>query len=443
MITLSMMSRRRALQIGAGSVLGIPLLGLPSLRPARAGVPLRPGADSCILFFLFGGPSQLETFDPKPDAPAEVRGVFGVTRTSVPGLTISDRLPLLAQSARRYALIRTCATSSGFSHHGGAYETLTGYRNPDGDTGLERIRSANHPACGAVVAKLASGPADALRYVQMPSFLPGSIPGQFGSYLGRQYDPFPLFGNPNDRDFAPRGLSLPADVPSVRLNDRKTLLGMVDRQVRVLEGSDPARHLTAFQHQAVQLLGNPAFKSACDLNRESAASRDRYGRNQIGQCCLLARRLVETNVKMVTITYNQEWDTHGRNFELLDKLLPPFDRALSALLEDLGQRGQAERTLVIAVGEFGRTPKINKDAGRDHWGNCYSALLAGGGVRGGQVLGESDRLAGYPSQGRVVTPGDLCATVYQALGIDPETEIQDAVGRPMRLTPGRPVSELL
>lgn len=448
MIPLSIMVRRRFLQVNAlGTLAATDLLNPSSARAANAP---RPRADCCILVYLYGGPSQLETFDPKPNALAEIRGEFGITQTSVPGVVIGDRLPRLARSLRHYTIIRTCQTGSGFSHHGGLYESHTGYEHPSKNlTTLPTIKTGDHPSFTSVVGKLAPGPRHALRCVQFPTYVRDGadtgpiLPGQTAGFLGPRHNPFVVSGNPNDLNYGVPVLNLPREIPHIRLDERRRLLDAMNRQPQTLNESISAQNLNVYQEHAVRLLSAGGLKESFDLHREPVHVRNWYGRSIIGQSCLLARRLAEAGVKMITVNpYLQTWDTHGKNFESLENLIPPFDQALAALLEDLAHRGLAERTLVLAVGEFGRTPRINREVGRDHWGNCYSAVVAGAGVRGGQVIGESDRSAGYPKHGRIVTPADMCATVYQAMGIDPEQEIHDPDGRPLRLTLGRPVSEL-
>jgi uncharacterized protein (DUF1501 family) len=292
------------------------------------------------------------------------------------------------------------------------------------------------------------------RFVQLPQLATdvGNLtPGQFAGYLGRQYDPMAILHDPSAPDFDVADLTLRPDVSPARLDDRQALLRLVDQQARALEQSATARALDVYQDRAVRLLTNPAIRQAFDLNRESVALRDRYGRDALGQSCLLGRRLIEAGVKLVTVcsgfggkTPQDAWDTHEDNFrKLKNQLLPPLDRAVSALLDDLQQRGLSRRTLLLVMGEFGRTPRINARAGRDHWEHCYSVMLSGGGVRPGHVHGRSDRNGAYPVQGRVFTPADIAATVYQCLGIDPHAEVNDQAGRPLRLTQGEPMTELL
>jgi uncharacterized protein (DUF1501 family) len=276
-------------------------------------------------------------------------------------------------------------------------------------------------------------------------------PGQFAGFLGRQFDPLAVLNDPSTPGFNVAELSLPADMSAARLEDREGLMRFVDRQAKSLEKSAESQALGVYQERAVRMLTSSAAKQAFDLDREPAATRDRYGRNTPAQSCLLARRLVEAGVKLVTVmsgfngkTPQDAWDTHKDNFrQLKNKLLPPMDLGVSALIDDVAQRGLTERTLLVVLGEFGRTPLINKDAGRDHWHHCYSVLFSGGGVKPGRTLGQSDRHGAYPVMGRVCTPADLCATVYQCLGIDPKAEMLDQTGRPLVLSMGEAVAEML
>jgi hypothetical protein len=292
------------------------------------------------------------------------------------------------------------------------------------------------------------------RFVQLPqlaSDVGNLTPGQFAGVLGRQYDPLAVLRDPSDPDFNVAELSLPADVTTERLADRQAILSLVDREAKAIERSAESRALGVYQERAVKLLTSPAVRRAFDLGRESAMSRDRYGNNTLGQSCLLARRLVEAGVKLVTVcsgfngkTPQDAWDTHKDNFrKLKGQLLPPLDRGLSALIDDLNARGLTKRTLLVVMGEFGRTPRINKDAGRDHWHHCYTVMLMGGGVKPGLVLGQSDRQGAYPVHGRVCGPADLCATLYRCLGINHEQEFTDRTGRPLPLTRGTPIQEIL
>jgi uncharacterized protein (DUF1501 family) len=444
------LSRRSLLRAGALGAAGLTLPHLLQLQETHA-VEGHIAADACILVFLWGAPSQFETFDPKPDAPDGIRGEFGVRRTRLPGVLFGDHIPLLAERNDRFSLIRTCAQSS-THHQSAAYEALTGYP-PIRDAVALTATPADHPNLGSVVARFAPSRSALPRFVQLPQLATdvGNLtPGQFAGFLGRQYDPLAVLKDPSAADFNVAELSLPADVTAARLDDRETLLRRMDRQVKTLEKSAEARALSTYQERAVKLLTSPAVKQAFDLGREPAALRECYGANTLGQSFLLARRLVEAGVKLVTVcsgfngkTPQDAWDTHTDNFrKLKNQLLPPLDRGLATLLDDLSQRGLARRTLLIVMGEFGRTPRINKAAGRDHWHHCYSLLLTGGGVRPGVVLGQSDRGGAYPLHGRVCTPADLCATVYHCLGIDLAQEMTDQGGRPLPLTRGTPIREL-
>jgi hypothetical protein len=444
-------SRRDLLRAGALGLAGLTLPGLFRLQQVHAAADRRPSADACILLFLWGAPSQFETFDPKPDAPAGIRGEFGVTQTHLPGVLFGEHVPLLAQRTRLFSVVRTCAQTS-THHQSAAYEALTGYP-PSRDAVALTATAADHPNLGSVVAKLAPGRSPLPRFVQLPQLatdIGNLTPGQFAGFLGRQYDPLAVVQDPSAPDFDVADLRLRPDVSPARLEDRRALLRLVDQQAKALEESADARALDVYQGRALRLLTSPVVHQAFDLGREPASLRDRYGRNSLGQSCLLGRRLVEAGVKLVTVcsgfggkTPQDAWDTHEDNFrKLRDRLLPPLDRALSALLDDLQQRGLAERTLLLVMGEFGRTPRINAKAGRDHWEHSYSLLLSGGGVRPGQVHGRSDRNGAYPVQGRVFSPGDVCATVYQCLGIDPHAEVTDPAGRPLPITRGRPMDEL-
>jgi hypothetical protein len=444
------LTRRDLLRAGALGWVGLTLPQLLRLQHAQA-AERKPSADACILLFLWGAPSQYETFDPKPGAPDGVRGEFGVTQTALPGVVLGEHIPRLAERVKQYALVRTCAQTS-THHQSAAYEALTGYP-PTRDAVNLTASPADHPNVGSVVARFAPNQGKLPPFVQLPqlaSDVGNLTPGQFAGFLGRQYDPLAVVKDPSEPGFSLPDLTLPPDVAAARLDDRQALLRLVEQQTRGLEQS-AARAMEVFQDRAVRLLASKEVSQAFDLTREPVALRDRYGRDALGQSCLLSRRLVEAGVKLVTVCSGfggkipqDAWDTHEDNFrKLKDRLLPPLDRALSALLDDLRDRGLSERTLLVAMGEFGRTPRINAKAGRDHWEHSYSILLSGGGVRPGQVYGKSDRTGANPAQGRVFSPADLCATIYHLLGIDPHTEVADQAGKPMRLSTGSPMSELL
>jgi hypothetical protein len=444
------LTRRALLHAGAIGGAGLSLPQLLRWQEARASGS-RPRADACILIFLWGAPSQYETFDPKPDAPASIRGEFRVIRSAVPGTIVSEHIPLLAARMDRLTVVRTCAQSS--THHQSAgYEALTGYP-PSKDAVALTTTPTDHPNLGSVVARMAPGPRDRLRFVSLPQLISdvGNLtPGQFAGFLGHAHDPFAVTRDPNSPEFNVDDLTLRPEISLGRLEGRGDLLSLVDRQRQQLDRSAGAQALDSYRQRAIGMLTNPAVRNAFDLSQERDSLRACYGRNSFGQSCLLARRLVESGVKLVTIYSanggkipQEAWDTHTDNFQTLRKLLPPMDQGTSALLDDLRLRGLDERTLLVWMGEFGRTPKINAKAGRDHWSNCYSIFMAGAGVRSGLVYGQSDRIGAYPVSGRVFTPADICATIYDSLGIDYQAEVVDQVGKPMRITQGRPMLELL
>jgi uncharacterized protein (DUF1501 family) len=445
------MSRRDLLRVGALGSMGLSLSNVLRLQESHAAAGKRASADACILVFLWGAPSQYETLDPKPEAPDGIRGEFGAIKTQQPGVLFGEHIPLLAQRTNMFAVVRTCAQTS-THHQSAAYEALTGFP-PSRDAVALTATTSDHPNVGSVVSKYVAGRNDLPRFVHLPELcydVGNLTPGQYAGFLGRQHDPLVVAKDPNAAKFNVEELTLRSEVSTARLDDRQSLLRLVDQQAHSLEQSATAGALDTFQDRAFRLLTSPAVKKAFDLNRESGKVRDRYGRNPLGQSCLLARRLVESGVKLVTVCSafggkvpQDAWDTHKDNFRSLkNKLLPPMDQGVTALIDDLHNTGQIDRTLLIVMGEFGRTPKINAQAGRDHWEKCYSILMAGGGVRAGQVYGQSDRIGAYPTNGRVFSPADMIATVYHCLGINHTAEMTDQAGRPIRITNGEPMREL-
>jgi hypothetical protein len=444
------MTRRDWLRVGSLGAMGLSLPNLLRLQEAHAATH-KATADSCILVFLWGAPSQYETYDPKPNAPDGIRGEFGVIPTKTPGVIFSEHIPLLAQRTDKLAIVRTCAQTS-THHQSAAYEALTGFP-PSRDAVALTATTSDHPNVGSVVSKYVRGRHEMPRFVQLPELcydVGNLTPGQYAGFLGRQHDPLVVLKDPNAANFNVEELTLRPEVSPARLDDRQALLHLVDQQTRSLEKSATAQALDTFQDRALRLLTSPAVKKAFDVKGEPAKVRDRYGRNPLGQSCLLARRLAESGVKLVTVCSafagkipQDAWDTHKDNFKSLkNKLLPPTDRGVSALLDDLHESGLIKRTLVIIMGEFGRTPRINAQAGRDHWEKCYSILMAGGGVKAGQCYGQSDRIGAYPTNGRVFSPADMTATIYHTLGIDHTAEMTDQAGRPIRITGGEPMVEL-
>lgn len=451
-------SRREALRIGGLSVLG---LALPQLLRAEEGAP-RPRtvrAKSCIIFFLQGGQSQIDVWDLKPNAPEMIRGEFRPVPTNVDGIEVCEHVPLLAQMADQYAIIRTM-THTTTNHNPGIYRALTA-GIPKRDVNNLPPSGDDHPHPGSVLSHLKPSPPQVPTFVQLSHAVlsdAGAItPGQGAGFLGGQYDPLKITADPNEPNFRVEELSLPEHLDGRRIRSRRELLRRIDESFRLIEKSAELRRMDAFQEKALNLVTSPETRRAFDLSQEPESLRERYGRNIHGQRLLLARRLIEAGVRLVTVYWggplnapDDYWDTHKGNFpKQRDRLLPPFDRAFSALLLDLKQRGLLDETLVIAMGEFGRTPRIGlitanagtDNTGRDHWPYCYSLVMAGAGIRGGQVIGESDEHAAYP-QSRPVTPEDFLATIYYAFGIPHETEIYDQLRRPHPLTRGEPVYEL-
>ncbi|HEY7326059.1 MAG TPA: DUF1501 domain-containing protein [Gemmataceae bacterium] len=423
------MTRRAVLQIGASSVLGLSLADL--LRMRAAGSPVSGSARSVLFLWLWGGPAHLDTWDPKPATPLEFRGPFSPIATSVSGIRIAELFPQVARQAHRFALVRSLHTAS--NDHGVAGTIgLTG--SSAGAVGLDGKPKAGsaRPALGSIVAR-ARGLAS-----KVPPFLvvggrlhqgKKAIIGEGGGSLGALYDPFRLEYHPSKGTSIP-ALQLPADLTPERLGDRQRLLVAFDRAARRMEET-PCQALDDYRRQAFAMLTSPSASKLFDLGREPDAVKDRYGRTRFGQSCLLGRRLVEHGVPFVQVNWSDHveaeedsgdggWDHHYRNFQIMqDRHAPWLDRALSALLADLHERGLLERTLVVAMGEFGRSPKINPMAGRDHWEHCYSALLAGGGIHGGRVIGSSDARGEHPHD-HAVTPADIAATVQYAVGITSE-----------------------
>jgi hypothetical protein len=397
---------------------------------------------------MWGGPSQLETFDLKPDAPDTIRGQFQPIATNFPGIRICEHLPLLAGMADRYAILRSM-THTGVNHGTSAYHMLTGHKHFSPGT-LRHPSPNDFPSVGCAVSRFGRQPQDLPAYVALPSVLHdgdgGEVPGQGPGILGQRFAPFLVQGDPTRSDFSIATLRLSEDLSRRRLQDRIQLQAALERRGEHLARFPAAQGMDDHYDRAFRLLQSRSAQKAFDLAAEPGSLRERYGLHHFGQSCLLARRLVEAGVPLVTVYWNaphiddlQHWDTHKNSFERLkNQLLPHFDRAMTALLTDLRRRGLLDETLVIWMGEFGRTPKINKNAGRDHWGFCQSVLMAGGGVRGGQIYGSSDASAAYAAESPI-SPDDLAATVFHSLGIPLNQEMRDAQGRPLPLCTGQPI----
>src|SRR5262245_9656303 len=438
-------TRRRLLQLGGLGAFGLSLPGLLRADDRRQ-KPIR----SCVLFLLHGGPSQLDIWDMKPAAPAEVRGEFQPAATSVPGLQITEHLPLLSRQAHRFSVVRSM-THSAINHNAATYFVTTGNPPPREQIAFTPTEN-DFPHLGAQLALGRPAAGTVPTAVSLPDPAgdgPYVCPGQNGGFLGASYAPFTIVGDPNDDEFVVHGLHEAGDGP--RVADRQALLRAVDHGLGRLADEPRVEELGRYQQQAFALLTSEATRRAFDVRGEPDRVRERYGRHKYGQSLLLARRLVEAGVRLVTVYWGgrvnnplPHWDTHvNNNRRLRDELLPPFDQCFSAFLEDLAQRGLLDSTLVVCTGEFGRTPRFGQftgngvnETGRDHWSQCYSLVIAGGPRPGGRVLGRSDRFAAYPADDPV-TPPDLAASLLHALGVDPGREVRDAFGRTVPLSNGQ------
>jgi len=441
------LTRRDFLHAGSLSYLG---LGLPSMLGLKAMGAVNPKKDTnCIFLFLVGGPSQLDTWDMKPQAPTEIRGPYKPIKTNVSGIEISEVFPKMARNADKWALVRTCYHTAAAVHDTGHQMMQTGRLFQGG---------IEYPHVGCVLSKLKGPKGDVPAHVLLPRPIGntgGNMPhGQNAGFLGKLYDPFVLNADPSEPNFKVPDMLPPDYMPAVRVERRRVWREMIDRSVKQFESSADARLLDSTFHQAYTLMSSAKAREAFDLTKEPEESRSRYGKNRFGSSCLLARRLIEAGVRFVTVNMFETvfdeitWDIHGSSpFSPIscyrDLVGPMFDAAYSALLEDLHQRGLLDETMVVAMGEFGRTPKVNPAGGRDHWPQCWTIAFAGGGVKGGQVVGESDEIGGAPKT-RPVTPGEVAATVYRGLGISLETELPGASGRPIRLVDHgvEPIEEL-
>ncbi len=440
-------SRRDLLRVGVAGGLALPELLAAEARGRTAAAP----ADNVILIQHYGGPSHIDTWDPKPDAPAGIRGEFATIATSLPGYRVTEIMPRLSRWCHKLALIRSM-THRVANHNPATYLAITGHA-PERDVVQVPAGPDDWPAFGSVVSRFRAAANPVPPFVQIPHVAFDQVykcPGQWAGILGKRYDPLMAVGDPNSPDYRLE-LALPADVAPARLEDRRFLLQRLDGQVQRLESA--AHGLEVYYDRAFAILASSQTRRAFHLAAEPEAVRQRYGRNKVGQSYLLARRLIEAGVRFVTCFNGSNpgdgWDTHDNNFaRLKNTLMPLDDQAFAALLGDLEARGLLDRTLVIWAGEFGRQPHIARRGatfvgagGRDHWPQCYTVVLAGGGVKPGFLYGASDRIAAYPQE-RPTTPADFAATLYWAVGIDPRTEIHDTQGRPLPLTTGSAVTEL-
>jgi hypothetical protein len=443
-------TRRRMLKVGSLGLAGVTLPKLLWADAVRRATGTRARADACILVFLDGGPSHLDMWDMKPDAPAEIRGEFKPIATSLPGVPFSEHLPRLARHVHRSALIRSAHHSVNNAHAAAVYTALTGHDR--GDTTVAIGTGPNDfPAIGSIAGLMRPPENPIVPFVSLPYMTQEGRggppqPGFFGGILGKAHDPLFVLRDPNAADFSIPELALQGDVGTDRLSRRKALQASIDAHFEKRESRSLAG-MGGFQEQAFRLLSSPATQLAFQLTQEPDRVRDAYGRNIYGQSVLLARRLIEAGTRVVSIAWapdaNATWDTHGGNFaRLKGELLPQLDMAVASLLDDLVARGMFERTLVVVMGEFGRSPKVNGGAGRDHWNFCYSLMLAGGGIKPGFIFGASDKTGAYPAD-KPVVPAEIVATIYEALGISHALEFRDSVNRPYVLVPwGDPIVEM-
>ena len=450
-------ARRHMLKVGGLGLLGLTLPGLLRAEALAKGKGPKPRAKSVIFLFQYGGPSHIDMFDMKPNAPERIRGPHKAIASNADGIQVNEHLPRVSKIMDKVTLIRSMHHTMK-NHNSAGYYALSGHEPPSDDQRLRDSLSL-FPAYGSVVDKLAPVSGELPTFVSYPHVIAdGSItPGQHASFLGKVHDPLFVPLDPNSPNFNLPELSLPSDLSYERVSARRELQKLIDAQTRMMDYSVAAQGLDAYYEKALAMLQSPRLREAFNLSAEPDTVREAYGRTTYGQGCLLARRLVETGVKFVTVyfaaniggqsTTEGGWDTHGFNntrmFPIIEKYhLPITEQTLPTLLNDLGERGLLDDTLVLWMGEFGRTPKINENASRDHWPQCYTALIAGGGVKRGFVQGASDKNGMYPAE-NPVRPDDLAATIFYLLGIDPHTEVRAVGNRPVLISEGKPVMEVM
>lgn len=451
-------SRRELLRIGGVGMLG---LSLPHLlgRQARAtsdatAGPMFGRAKNIIYLFLSGGPSQYETFDPKPEAPAEIKGTFQPIATSVPGVQFCELLPRVARIADKLAVVRSFATDDP-NHESGGYWINTGYKylGPN----MRSINPTDWPTLGSIVKMLRPSDSVPFSAVALPEPIVANpnvlLPGHNGGFLGSRWDPDLFKCDPAAENFTVEGLAAPAEVPALRLTARRDLLDQVERAAQFVAAHPASRDHDRLTRESLDLVLSGTVRGAFALDREKPELRERYGRGKWAQSVLLARRLIEAGVRMVFVNWPREpgdlsssnplWDTHGQNdVRMKTVLCPQFDLGFTVLIEDLAERGMLDETLVVAIGEMGRTPKFNSSGGRDHWGNVFSFVMAGAGISAGQAYGTSDKNGAYAATNRV-QPEDLTATILHLLGIGHEALFRDRFNRPFRVTEGTPIAGIL
>lgn len=459
--TEDVFSRREMLRVGG---LGMSGLALTNLLEASAGAAATSqatagnsrsfgAAKNCIILYLSGGPPQHDMWDPKPDAPAEIRGEFNTIETSLPGIRFGEHLPMSSRWMHKMAMVRSMYHLHN-DHGRGSYWMFTGYPYPGSVPDVNTMTRQDMPHLGSCLSKIAPGKGPMFPFVTVPHRMDvagGRRAGQFAGMLGPKYDPMLTGGNPNDDDFRLEHLPLVPNSPEATIQRRLRLVDQLNQQTEFLQREQIAQSLKQSQQQAVDVVGSEAVRKAVDLSTVSKDERERYGRNLFGQSVLLGRRLLEAGTRLVQCNWQRTqgrngfaWDTHWNNFSACkEDLIPPYDQAVSALLADLEQTGQLKETLVVVAAEFGRSPKVTlKNAGREHWPDCYCVLFAGAGVKEGAVYGKSDKIGAYPLEG-ACGPADFVATLYHLLGIDPHREEHDQLNRPFQLTKGNPLHGVL
>jgi hypothetical protein len=450
------LQRRDFLRAGALATFGLSLGDLLRAKAAAQAAPIGFGrARRCILLFLTGGPPQLDTWDLKPQAPAEVRGELRPIATRVPGIEISELFPRLAGQADKYTIVRS-VTHADTVHTSAGYTMLTGAYHPaPNETTAENIRPSpdDHPHLGCILGFERARRRGLPAFVSMPEIIRdagvNTFPGQDAGFLGKQHGPFLIESDEHRQSLRPPQIVLPADLSTQRLIDRRSLLSAMN-SASTLTAVEQVAQVDGYYAQAFDLIGSAAAGLAFEVDREPAAVRDAYGAHLFGKGCLLARRLIEAGVALVTVYWHYEgpddspvWDTHESNFpHLRERLMPPTDQAVSSLLADLHDRGLLDDTLVVCMGEFGRSPKINRLGGREHWPQLQSVMMAGAGIAKGAIYGASDRHGAYPAD-RPVAPPDLAATILHLLGVPPDLMLRDRQGRPIAACQGTPIADLL
>jgi uncharacterized protein (DUF1501 family) len=439
--------RRQLLQMGCSGLLGLGLSPLRNSASACLGAnrnEAQPKAKSLIIVFCTGAISHHDTFDMKPDAPLEIRGEFNPVQTSVPGTVICEHLPKLASRAHKYALVRSLSHKDN-NHLMSTHHVLTGHLQPGAF--FDKVASRDDWPCYSAGCEYLQPRTDGIPSgVNLPTFLmssPLTWPGQHAGFLGPMYDPWQIIGDPSSPEFRVDALTLAQEIDAGRLEQRRSLLSRLDNTAGVSRDA-AAYRMNEDQKLAFNMLTSGKLSQAFEMHREPSDVRDTYGRHPFGQSLLLARRLVEAGVPIVQANMGpvQNWDSHQAIFSTLKgRLLSPLDQAVAALVDDLEASGRLADTMVMLLGEFGRTPKINKEGGRDHWGPCFTGLFAGAGVQGGKVIGQSDEIAAYPDS-TAYSPDDLGATIYSALGLEPHSIVHDRIGRPVHLNEGKVIDAL-